>query len=393
MKIAIITSGILPVPAVQGGAVENLIDYALEYNDIHHIHDITIYSVKNKKTSYHNALLSSVNHYVYIDTKSLIYKIGAKMYSYFGNYYYYHYQLEYFFERVWRKMKKHSYDLIIIENRPGYTIPLSKRTSTPIILHIHTNILFEPSDQNKKIISSVKGIFAVSNFIKNEILKVGVKSDIRIVYNGLDPNLFNTSNIVPINRKELGFKELDFIAVFWGRLVANKGIKELLQAFLLLKKHKDIKLLIIGAINFEDSENQSNSFVEELKKIATDLDGHVTFTGFIPYNNIANYLLAANVAVIPSHINEAFGMTCIEACAVGLPVIATNDGGIPETLVDQKHILLDVSPQLPQLIANAILEIKNNYSSYQGNSLKRIFHKDSYAKSFFQSLSNIINQS
>ena len=86
-------------------------------------------------------------------------------------------------------------------------------------------------------------------------------------------------------------------------------------------------------------------------------------------------------------------MTCIEACAVGLPVIATNDGGIPETLVDQKHILLDVSPQLPQLIANAILEIKNNYSSYQGNSLKRIFHKDSYAKSFFQSLSNIINQS
>lgn len=39
MKIAILTSGILPVPAVQGGAVENLIDFYLEYNDRHQIHE------------------------------------------------------------------------------------------------------------------------------------------------------------------------------------------------------------------------------------------------------------------------------------------------------------------------------------------------------------------
>jgi hypothetical protein len=45
MKIAILTSGILPVPAVQGGAVENLIDFSLEYNDRYRLHDITIYSI------------------------------------------------------------------------------------------------------------------------------------------------------------------------------------------------------------------------------------------------------------------------------------------------------------------------------------------------------------
>ena len=48
MKIAIITSGILPVPAVQGGAVENLTDYYLEYNEQHCLHDITVYSVWQK---------------------------------------------------------------------------------------------------------------------------------------------------------------------------------------------------------------------------------------------------------------------------------------------------------------------------------------------------------
>ena len=114
MRIAIITSGILPVPAVQGGAIENLIDYALEYNDYNHLHDITVYSVKNEKTSFHQALLSVVNHYVYIDTKSLSFRIGAKLYSYFGCHHYYHYQLDFFFERVWTKMKKLNYDLIII---------------------------------------------------------------------------------------------------------------------------------------------------------------------------------------------------------------------------------------------------------------------------------------
>lgn len=46
MKIAILTSGRLPLPAVLGGAVENLIDFYLEYNDIHHLNDITVYSIK-----------------------------------------------------------------------------------------------------------------------------------------------------------------------------------------------------------------------------------------------------------------------------------------------------------------------------------------------------------
>ena len=48
MKIAILTSGILPVPAVQGGAVENLIDFYLEYNNIHKLHDITVISAYHK---------------------------------------------------------------------------------------------------------------------------------------------------------------------------------------------------------------------------------------------------------------------------------------------------------------------------------------------------------
>ena len=71
MKIAILTSGILPVPAVQGGAVEMLTDHLLEYNDRLRLHDITVYSVWHTDVERHPALQSEANHYRYINTTSL----------------------------------------------------------------------------------------------------------------------------------------------------------------------------------------------------------------------------------------------------------------------------------------------------------------------------------
>ena len=72
MKIAILTSGILPVPAVQGGAVEILTDHYLEYNDLHRLHDMTVFSVYHPLVDDRRQRLSAVNHYRYIDMSSLL---------------------------------------------------------------------------------------------------------------------------------------------------------------------------------------------------------------------------------------------------------------------------------------------------------------------------------
>ena len=64
----------MPVPAVQGGAVENLIDFYLERNNICCEHDITVYSVWHPSVRKHPALQSKYNHYVYIDMSSLLAK-------------------------------------------------------------------------------------------------------------------------------------------------------------------------------------------------------------------------------------------------------------------------------------------------------------------------------
>ena len=110
MKIAIITCGILPIPAVQGGAVENLIDFYLEYNNRKKLHDMTIYSPWDPKIANHPALTSDVNHYVYIDVSSLKAKIARKLYGYIHHNEYYNYFIEYYFEKVYINLKKKKYN-------------------------------------------------------------------------------------------------------------------------------------------------------------------------------------------------------------------------------------------------------------------------------------------
>ena len=83
MKIAILTCGMLPIPAVQGGAVENLIDFYLDYNNKKRLHNITIYSPRDAKVNNHPALSSDVNHYIYIDVTSCRARIERRLYSYF----------------------------------------------------------------------------------------------------------------------------------------------------------------------------------------------------------------------------------------------------------------------------------------------------------------------
>jgi len=388
MKIAILTSGILPVPAVQGGAAENLIDYYLEYNEQHQLHDITVFSVYHPDVEKSPALKSHSNHYIYINRYSKWARIKAKLYGYLHPNEYYHYQLEYFFEQAYKQLKKQHYDLIILENRPGYALKLRSRLDTPIISHIHTDLVNPDSPQVKALIKACDGFICVSEYIKSRIMSVGLSTKAVVVYNGLDENIFSSSYIrdnrsTSISRDRFGFNDKDFIVIYTGRIVPDKGVKELVEAIQLLNKESDIKLLVVGGDNYGDSVS-SNPFLDELHEMGRQMNGKVCFTGFVSYEQLPSYLSLADVAVVPSRINEALGMTCIEATAMGLPVIATNDGGIPETLEGQHHILMDKDGDLPSQIADALLQIKAHYHDFSGNNISQRFTKAVYAESIFK---------
>ena len=391
MKIAIMTCGMLPIPAVQGGAVENLIDFYLDYNNQKKLHDITIYSPRNEKLNNHPALSSNVNHYIYIDVASLKARIERRIYKYFHTNEYYNNFIEYYFEQVYKDLKKKDFDLIILENSPGHAYKLSQRGYKNIILHLHNDLLHLTSRYHNVISNSLTKVITVSDYLKKRVSTVYPSDKIQTIYNGIDLKSFLPNGTFHVSRKTLGFSEEDFVIVYNGRINKEKGISELIDALLQLKEIPQIKLMALGSSFFDDVKNE-NTFVRSLKEKVKDIEDRVVFTGFVPYKKISEYLHLADIAVLPSIWEEPFGLTIVEAMATGLPLITTRSGGIPEicesvaTIVERNNIV--------NSLTNAILDLYQDSEKRKqmaAASLQRamLFDKESFAEKFFAALENL----
>lgn len=391
MKIAILTCGMLPIPAVQGGAVENLIDFYLEYNDAHKLHDITVYSPWDPRVKNHPALSSQVNHYVYIDVTSLKARIARRLYGYFHQNEYYNHFIEYYFEQVYKVLKKKNYDLVVLENSPGHTFKLTQRGYKNIILHLNNDLLNANSRFHDAIFNGLTKILTCSNYIKDRVSTISPSSKVQTLYNAIDVKNFSPKDHFTINREKAGLTDEDFVIVYSGRINKDKGVSELIDAMILLKDKPHIKLMIIGGTFYGNAVNE-DAFVRSLKDKATTIKDKIIFTGFIPYNDVPNYLHLADIAVLPSMWDEPFGLTIVEALASGVPLITTRSGGIPEicegvaTIVERRNIIRN--------LASAILDLYEHPEKRKQMataSLKRaqLFDKETYAKQFFAAIEGI----
>ncbi len=390
MKIAILTSGILPVPAVKGGAVENLVDFYLAYNDRHGLHDITIYSIADEATNGHPALQSAVNHYHYTDTTSLYARIRKHVLQRTGRLDdYYHPSIAYFLHEAIRHIQGQHYDVIIMENRPGYALALQGKTDARLVYHLHNDILNSKSRNSRKLYDAAARIITVSDYIRGCVQTIEpADTKTMTVHNGIDLSAF--SRDIVVKRADKGFRDDDFIIVFSGRVNEQKGILQLIEAMLLLKDYPQIKLVVIGS-SFYGNDNNDNPFAQTLKEKAAPLKERITFTGFIPYQQMPDYLQMADIAVIPSVWDDPFPTTVLEAQAMGIPVVATRRGGIAEEVTPETAILLDTDEHLTGNLADAILTLYNHPEKRQAMAEAARLHakqfdKERYAKEIFKAL-------
>jgi len=391
MKLAILTCGMLPIPAVLGGAVENLIDFYLEYNDRKKLHDITVYSPWDPKVTSHSALSSSVNHYVFIDVTSLKARVARRLYGYLHHDEYYNYFIEYYFEKVYSQLKYQNYDYIILENSPGHAYKLSKRVYNKLVLHLNNDLLNSKSRYHEDIFNGLSLILTCSNYIKGRVSTIQPANKIRTLYNAIDTKKFTSLNVSPINRESLGFTEKDFILVYSGRINKDKGVSELIDAILLLKDIPEIKLMILGGTFYGNAINE-DEFVSSLKMKAESIKRKLHFTGFIPYENVPNYLRIADIAVLPSMWEEPFGLTIVEAMASGLPLITTRSGGIPEicegvaTIVEKENVVNNLKEAILDLYHHPE---KRRQMAAAALERAKMFDKKSYAENFFAAIESL----
>ena len=214
-------------------------------------------------------------------------------------------------------------------------------------------------------------IFCVSNEDTIFSKTLGFKETNKIFYTG---NGINHLYYSPTSEKEkisiktkYGLVKESIVIGFVGRLVEDKGIKELLDAFaLLLSKYQNIQLLICGSRLKSDHgagvDNHIKSFQKKYPK-------KLVCTGYIKKTH--EIYKALDIFCLPSW-REGLPMTVLEAMMSGLPVVASNVRGSREAienningfLIEPKNIL-DLENKLNLLIANKEIRLEMGKKGYQ----------------------------
>lgn len=140
-------------------------------------------------------------------------------------------------------------------------------------------------------------------------------------------------------RAEFGLQPGDVVIAMTGRLRPEKGHRVLLEAApAIVAKEPRVRFLLLG----------SGSMHGDLKQLIDRhrLDAHVVLAGF--RTDIPACLAAADLYVQPS-LSEGLGTSVLEACAAGLPVVASRTGGIPDIVIHESSGLLVETGSSPQL--------------------------------------------
>ena len=313
-KIGVLLVESLPLPPVKGGAVENLVQLIIENNEQHQDFEICVFSNYDAKADEISRTFKYTSYkyfkpngfWIVLD---ILLKVIRKL-------------LRIFFQintpslyeiKAYNYFKKQNIKILVLENCPLYALYQNRKNDFYLIQHLHNDYLNTPSKQNDKIFNHTQRIFAVSNFIKTRLEPIVPKGiPIDVCYNGLNLKPFFTpinDNIKNQLLTKYNILETDRVITFTGRLVNNKGVKELMLAFeMFAHKYEDIKLLIIGGLSF--SNNGKDYYSIELDKISQRLGDKVILTGYIDYKEIADRL---SILFIRMFILDCFyGQTCVD---------------------------------------------------------------------------------
>ena len=148
-----------------------------------------------------------------------------------------------------------------------------------------------------------------------------------------------------------------FKILFVGRHIERKGIRYLIEAAKYLPRDQfEIRIVGVGDLT------------EELKKLASESatpnSAEIIFTGKLSPEALANEYKTANVFTLPAIVDskgdtEGLGVVLIEAMELGLPIVASNVGGIPDVVIDGETGIL-VPEKDPEALANAYKRLASN---------------------------------
>ena len=208
-----------------------------------------------------------------------------------------------------------------------------------------------------------------NNFTQSNKLKIIANGS----SNGIDTTFFSPDQVTEIEkvtlREKLNIQPDDFVFVFVGRIVSDKGINELIKAFSELQtvenKPAGIKLLLVGGL--ENDLDPLNP--ETLAEINQNKD--IISVGF--QQDVRSFFAIADALVFPSY-REGFPNVVMQAGAMGLPSIVSDINGCNEIIIEGENGLIIPSKNVEKLKEKmlTLAKDKNLYTKLKGNSRRMI---------------------
>lgn len=173
--------------------------------------------------------------------------------------------------------------------------------------------------------NAVDLVISPSTGMAQVLRKLGVKSHIEIVPNGVELQLFHQNGQFA-QRTKIGFKPEDIIFVFSGRLGPEKNLSFLIKAFAgVAEAIENVHLVIIGGGPEEQALKNQAAGIGASKR--------VHFFGMLDYNLLPAYLAMCD-AFVTASVTEVHPLSVIEAMATGLPVLGIHSVGVGDTIED-----------------------------------------------------------
>lgn len=169
---------------------------------------------------------------------------------------------------------------------------------------------------------------------ENTVLRARMKaSNVSVIPNAVDTLLFTPN---PVDRRE--FEGITIVVV--SRLVYRKGIDLLSGIIPSFKNRLDINFIIAG-------DGPKRELLEEIRE-KNNMQDRIQMLGALEHAEVRGVLTKGHIFLNTS-LTEAFCMAIVEACSVGLQIVSTKVGGIPEVLPESLNVIL-TQPDVPSLV-------------------------------------------
>lgn len=240
-------------------------------------------------------------------------------------------------------VKRLECDLVHVPNL--FSVP--RRLPCPYVMTVHDMLehMSWAREQNgiwrtlhfqltKRTLRGAARIFAVSNFTKNEMVKLfEIPSErIEVVYNAIDERFLH-GHASPADRELIAqrYQVTYPFLLYAGKISPHKNVVRMIEAFSALKTelereqaYPDLKLIIIG-------DDLSGNPDLRRTVVRSGVQNDVRFLGFVPIDVLRIFYDEAKIFVFPS-LYEGFGLPPLEAMAHGTPVVTSNVSSLPEVV-------------------------------------------------------------